>query len=136
MSSPRHHVLCVEDDPDTCEVLSEAFPDLAFTFAHSLEGGLKLARCERFDLFLLDNWLPDGSGVDLCREIRMFDVGTPIVFLSAAAYSHDHEEAMAAGATAYFDKPIDLDQLNSALTSLLRGVRSQQAKIRRSQQPG
>jgi len=121
---PRSRVLCVDDNRDTCELLSTALPHLSFTFAHSLEAGLKLARLGQFDLFLLDNWLPDGSGIHLCREIRKVDANTPVVFLSAASYHRDHDEAMASGANAYIDKPVDLDQLAKLLAALIQRAAS------------
>jgi DNA-binding response OmpR family regulator len=120
----RSRILCVEDNRDTCDLLAETLPHFDFAFAHNLADGLTLARFGQFDLFLLDNWLPDGSGIDLCREIRERDAGTPIVFLSAAAYQHDHDQAMAAGASAYLDKPFDFFQLESILTELLRQAKS------------
>ena len=116
----RNHVLCVDDSWDTCEILSASMPQMRFTFGRSYAAGLTFAKRGFFDLYLLDNWLPDGSGLDLCREIRDIDANAPVVFLSAAAYTHDHEAGMAAGATAYLDKPVDPFRLERILTGLIR----------------
>ncbi len=56
----------------------------------------------RSSIYLLDLWLPDGSGLDLCKKIREFDVKTPVVFYSAAAYEGDREAALDSGGQAYF----------------------------------
>jgi len=127
----RNHILCVDDNEDTCEILAVAVPQVEFTVANTFAKGLDFVRRGVFDLYLLDNWLPDGSGIELCREIRRTDTNTPVVFLSAAAYSRDHEEAIAAGATAYIDKPVDLFCLETTVTGLIRQaeVKSLDAKI-------
>jgi len=132
----RNRVLLVDDCLDTCDLLSTAFPHLSFTLAHSFEDGLKLARFEQFDLFLLDNWLRDGSGVELCREIRKNDAGTPVLFLSAAASQSDHNEAMAAGASLYLDKPVDLDRLRSILESVIQGPGARNLKAKAGRNRG
>jgi DNA-binding response OmpR family regulator len=107
-------------DRDACELLTFALPETRFTCAHTFVAGLELIRRGVFDVYVLDNWLPDGSGVDLCREIRSTDPNSPVIFLSAAAYAKDHEAAMEAGATAYLDKPMGLLQLADTITSLTR----------------
>jgi DNA-binding response OmpR family regulator len=74
---------------------------------------------ERFDLYLLDNWLPGGSGVELCRKIRETDTSTPIIFYSGAALESEREEALAAGAQAYLVKPVDVSLLVETVKNLL-----------------
>ena len=118
--NPPSQVLCVDDCLDTCDLLSIALPQVNFVFAHTFSSARDLAKFGSFDFFLIDNWLPDGSGIELCREIRKVDANTPIVFLSAATYRQDHDEAMAAGATAYIDKPVNLTQLETTVTALIR----------------
>jgi len=119
-NSPTRHILCVEDDQDTCELLSLTLRANKVKLTHTLTQGLELARREAFDLYILDNWLPDGTGVELCREIRRFDRTTPVLFLSAAAYESDHEQAFAAGASGYIDKPDGLYGIEAAVASLIR----------------
>jgi len=126
--SLTNHILCVEDGQETCELIEIAMPHLKFTFAHTLADGLDLIRRGIFDLYLLDNWLPDGSGIQLCRQIRRTDAISPVVFLSAASYARDHDHAMEAGATAYIDKPVDPFRLERILVDLLSQVKSRSAK--------
>ena len=80
---------------------------------------LKLAQLQKFDLLLLDSWLPDGSGIDLCKGIRQFDVDTPIIFYSAAAYEADKTLALGAGAQGYLTKPAPLSELCDLISSLI-----------------
>lgn len=123
----RHTILLVDDDQDTCELIRYFFQDYSAEVASTVAGAMRLARSHAFDLYLLDNWLPDGNGIDLCRQIRSLDGNTPIVFLSAAAYQKDHDEALEAGANAYMDKPADLSRLRDTVISLIR--RSEQSSL-------
>ena len=77
----------------------------------NIEEALKLAREQHFDLYILDSWLPDGKGVELCKRLREFDRRTPIMFLSAAAYETDKQAAIDSGAQCYLIKPVDIQLL-------------------------
>lgn len=122
MSFGNTHILYVEDDADTrelvtvlltiknCEVVATANHDQALFLAHS----------RSFDLYLLDNWLPDKPGIDLCRQLREFDGETPILFYSGAAFQKDKDQAFLAGAQGYVVKPADPDELISEIFRLIR----------------
>ncbi len=121
MTTPKGRILCTEDDADTRDLI---------TFTLELEGykvictddaqtALELIKAERFDLYLLDNWLPGVSGVDLCEKIREFDAKTPILFYSGAAYPTDKERALGAGAQGYLVKPVVTDDLLREVSRLL-----------------
>ena len=93
-----------------CEVVS----------APTFDKARQRIRNERFDLYLLDNWLPGGTGIDLCREIRERDATTPIIFYSGAAYESDQQEAREAGAQAYLIKPGDISRLMDTVRTFLK----------------
>lgn len=73
--------------------------------AASLSDALESARSGGLALCILDHWIPDGNGVELCQQIREIDANTPIVFYSAAAQKTDIQNGMDAGAQAYLVKP-------------------------------
>lgn len=79
-SKPR--ILFVDDHEDTCFLVITWLGTLGYevTATHSVSEGLKLARSESFDLYLLDSRLADGDGKDLCEKLREIDELTPIVF--------------------------------------------------------
>jgi two-component system, OmpR family, response regulator RegX3 len=112
-------VLCVEDDRDTCEVLRFVMTDYEFSAVHSIDEAEKLIQKQEFDLYVMDNWLPDGSGVDLCRKIRETNTTSPIVFTSAIAQRHDIDLAMNAGADRYLVKPYEPETLVQTVKELL-----------------
>jgi len=117
---PAHkRVLCVEDDRDTCDVLRFVLTDYDFTAVNSVTAANQLIEKEHFDLYVLDNWLPDGSGVDLCKAIRQLGINVPIVFTSAIAQSHEVEIAMLAGADRYLVKPYEPENLVQTVKELL-----------------
>ena len=121
--SPR--VLYIEDHDDTRELVTLVLEQRNYEVVcgSTIENGVALAGSQQFDLYLLDSWLPDGSGLDLCRQIREFDKATPIVFYSAAAYEIDRDQAIESGAQAYLIKPTQPSELCALVTSLIQSHR-------------
>ncbi|HKQ77788.1 MAG TPA: response regulator [Blastocatellia bacterium] len=115
----KKHVLFVGDDEDTQELVKLTLPAYGIVIARDFTEGLRIARQRRFDLYVLDNWLPDGTGVELCRCIREFDRHTPVLFYSAPAYECDAKEALSAGAQIYMTKSSNLDELEWAVSLLI-----------------
>jgi DNA-binding response OmpR family regulator len=121
MQLNRRHILYVEDHEDTCELITLVLQQKNFevTTERTIEKGAQLAREQNFDLYLLDSWLADGSGLDLCKRIREFDRITPIIFYSAAAYEADRDMALNSGAQAYLIKPSHTWELCDLICSLI-----------------
>ena len=126
MQLSKNRILYIEDHDDTrelvCIVLRQH--DFEVITGSTIERGIELAGTDTFDLYLLDSWLPDGSGLDLCRKIRKFDQHTPILFYSAAAYEMDRELALQSGAQAYLVKPSQTTELCSLVSLLIEEFRS------------
>ena len=87
--------------------------------ADSFLEGLNLAKQSSFDLYLIDHTLADGSGIDLCRQIRSFDSKVPIIFCSGYADEEHQQAALNSGAQHYLAKPFDPDELLAVLERLL-----------------
>ncbi len=118
-NSPARRILCVEDDRDTCDVLRFVMTDYEFRAVHTIEEATHLIDKESFDLFVLDNWLPDGSGIELCQKIRASGTSAPIIFTSAISQRKDIELALEAGANRYLVKPYEPEALINAVKDLL-----------------
>ena len=84
--------------------------------ALSVSGGLAKARRGGFDLILLDWSFEDGTGLDLCRQIRGFDSQTPLLFYTGEIGDDAVRMALAAGAQGYLIKPVAVDSLLQALS--------------------
>lgn len=115
-------VLYIEDHDDTRELVTLVLEQRSYEVVtgSTIKSGVALAAAQDFDLYVLDSWLPDGSGVDLCRRIREFDKRTPILFYSAAAFEIDRNDAIASGAQAYLIKPSQPSELCDLVTSLIQ----------------
>ncbi len=93
--------------------------DYEFTAVHSVEEAIPLIDAAEFDLYVLDNWLPDGSGIDLCERIRSLGTKAPILFTSAIGQRHDIDAAIEAGANRYLVKPYEPETLVQTVKELL-----------------
>lgn len=113
MSIPKGRILCTEDDADTRELLILILNMAGYevTCTDNPHKTLELIKTAKFDLCLMDNWMPGLSGEDLCKRIREFDTKTPILFYSGAAYEADKKRAMKSGAQGYLVKPVAEDKL-------------------------
>ena len=124
-------ILYIEDHADTRELVTLLLAQKSYEVitGSTIASGVSLATAEEFDLYLLDSWLPDGSGLDLCQQIRSFDKTTPILFYSAAAYAADHDLALQSGAQAYLVKPSHPSELCDMVTYLID--RSEHTRLER-----
>jgi DNA-binding response OmpR family regulator len=114
-------ILYTEDHADTREMVAFVLTasNCKVMSADSDEQALRLAQTNHFDLYLLDNWIGDESGIALCKKLREFDATTPVLFYSGAAYESDKQEALASGAQAYLVKPVDNDELVETVLRLI-----------------
>lgn len=121
MNSLVPHILYTEDHADTRELVSLVLTisNCKVTLADTDDKALLLARTHQFDLYLIDNWIAGGSGIELCKKLREFDPTTPVLFYSGAAYDSDKQEAFASGAQGYLTKPVDNDDLVEAVFRLI-----------------
>lgn len=123
MNPPPLHprVLFIEDDADTRELVSFVLrrENFEVVLATDSEEAMLVVGAMSFQLYLIDNWLPGESGVDLCKRLREFDRSTPILFYSGAAYEQDKRAAFAAGAQGYLTKPMELGELVQEVSHLI-----------------
>lgn len=76
-------------------------------------------RREAFDLIVMDIMLPDGNGIELCKDIRRYSA-CPILFLTAKVSDEDVINGLESGGDDYLTKPYDLDVLGARIRALLR----------------
>jgi len=121
MQPSKYQILYIEDHDDTRELVTLVLEARGFkvTPGTTIKAALKLANKQTFDLYLLDTWLPDGSGFDLCERIREFDAVSPILFYSAAVLDSDKLKGIAAGAQGYLTKPCPFSELLGVVSKLI-----------------
>ncbi len=115
-------VLLVEDSAPTRELLVRSLGDLGIevTTASRVATGLRTGTTEEFDVVILDLMLPDGDGLDLCRELRSAGITTPILCLTARADVAERVQGLNAGADDYMKKPFALAELHARIRALAR----------------
>src|SRR5512143_1366949 len=115
-SGARKRILCVDDHEDTRNMMSILLDQYGYeaVIAASLSDALASARSGGLALCILDHWITEGNGIELCQQIRAFDPYTPIMFYSGAGYPTDIQNGLNAGAQAYLVKP-DFDHLKPTI---------------------
>lgn len=128
----KHRILYVEDDGDTREmmILLLSFEGFSVTSAGSGKDALNHARSNRFDLFIIDNRLPDLSGLELCRGIRQVAATTPILFFSGVTQESERQAALESGAQGYLVKPAAIEEIVTEIRRVLKAT-SGQTSLRR-----
>jgi CheY-like chemotaxis protein len=113
-------VLIVDDDARNIYALSTALEShhLKAVSAESGQEGIdKLMQDPEIDIVLMDIMMPEMDGYETIRRIRANSrfSNLPIIALTAKAMKGDRESSIAAGASEYISKPVDMDQLISLL---------------------
>jgi hypothetical protein len=123
-SLKNRRVLIVDDDMRNAYSLSAVLDQEGVVSDVAVDGRkalAKLAAQPDVDAILMDMTMPVMDGYEAIREIRKMERfrGTPIVALTARAMTGDREKCLAAGATDYLPKPLDVDRLLGKLQDLL-----------------
>ena len=124
-------ILLIEDEPDIRKTLEYNIAREGYDVitAPSLSEGRNHLNSSSFSLILLDLMLPDGSGLDLCREIKSDKekVATPIIILTAKDDEVDKVVGFELGADDYVTKPFSVRELILRIKAVLkRGERKQE----------
>lgn len=122
----RPHILFADDDDDIRELVQLQLQAAGFRVSTADNGAdvLRLVRTEHFDALLLDYWMTEVTGIELCRQIRTFDQSTAVLICSGAVTPADREAAALAGAQGYVGKPFLSEDLIRALRSLVKNSKS------------
>ena len=89
--------------------------------AGSVAEGLELAREIEFDLFILDVRLPDGTGIELCQQLRKIRPEVPVIYYSAYGDNKASEAAVAACGESFLLKPLSISEIEREVARLLAG---------------
>ena len=114
-------VLILEDDIDLAEgiELSRQSEELNFIICQTIADAKVAIQKQKFDLMIFDINLPDGNGVDFCRELKQ-KISNPIALLTAKGMELDIVKGLESGADDYITKPFSLMVLRARIRALLR----------------
>lgn len=117
-------ILLVEDETHVVSFIKKGLSEEGFEVSVAFDGktGLELALNGNFDLIILDIMLPGMNGMDVCREIRLQDPNTPILFLTALGTSENIVMGLGLGADDYLVKPFKFMELVARIKTLLRRI--------------
>lgn len=106
-------ILIVEDEVGISNFLKQGLEEEGYQIEVATNGqqGLDYALNKRPDLILLDWMLPKMSGLEVCQQIRLKDVKTPILFLTAKDTIQETIEGLKSGANDYIKKPFSFEEL-------------------------
>ena len=122
MSPTVQRILVVDDDPEIRKLLARYIESQGFRVllaANCRELNDKLAS-HHIDLIVLDVMLPDGSGLDVCRDLRARRASVPIILLTALKEDVDRIIGLEIGADDYLGKPFNPRELIARVRAVLR----------------
>jgi two-component system KDP operon response regulator KdpE len=121
MTDARAHVLVVDDEPQILRGLKVILRSAGFEVsqAQTKREALDAVAVRPPDVMILDLVLPDGSGVEVCAEVRRWS-SLPIIVLSAVGDEREKVRALDAGADDYVTKPFGTEELTARIRAVLR----------------
>ncbi len=114
-------VLVVDDEPQILRALRTGLRAAGYEVAtaETAAAALVAAGLQPPEAVILDLVLPDGTGTDVCRELRTWS-DAPVIVLSAVGEESEKVAALDAGADDYVTKPVGIDELLARLRAVLR----------------
>ena len=118
-------ILLIEDDSRLAGMVEEYLGKAGYHVIHAENGarGVALHAREPVDVVILDLMLPDGDGLDICRQIRARSE-SPILMLTARGDPMDRVVGLEMGADDYLPKPFEPRELLARLRAILRRTRT------------
>ncbi|MFH1744988.1 MAG: response regulator transcription factor [bacterium] len=124
-------ILLVEDEKAIADIVQKNLEREFFVVDTARDGeeGSFMAKTNKYDLLILDNFLPGVSGREICRETRAKGISTPIMIISVGAETSTKVELLNAGADDYLVKPFSMNELLARTRALLRRPKSIEQEI-------
>jgi len=115
-------ILLVEDDVEAAGHVGNGLREAGYAVHHCADGqaGLAAARAARYDLLIIDRMLPHMDGLSIVARLRLENVPTPVLLLSALGTIDDRVDGLRAGGDDYLVKPFAFAELLARVEALLR----------------
>ncbi len=105
------------------QILADAFPDARFGEASGAQETLDALERERWDVLVLDIFMPGRSGLEVLHEVRRSHPGLPVLVLSSAPEEQLAIRVLKGGARGYLNKQVAAEDLVGAVRKILAGGR-------------
>jgi len=134
MSEPSRQILVVDGDAPIRREIKSACEQDGYQVLEADTGSeaLRVHTAAHPNLVLLEVTLPDGSGFDVCRELRRSDPTSPVIMMSTRSDEIDVVVALEIGADDYVTKPLRLRELAARIAAHLRRARMESAEAMRT----
>lgn len=115
-------ILIIEDDPAILLGLEESLREEHFEILTAADGeiGFQKGKNENIDLIILDLILPSKNGIEICKDLRLGGVTSPILMLTSKKEEMDKVLGLEIGADDYMTKPFSVRELIARIKALLR----------------
>lgn len=115
-------ILLVEDEPKTLQSVKKGLEEFGYDVEVAIDGSTakKLALTKPYSLIITDLLLPELDGRELCRAIRIANIETPILMLTALGSTEDIVKGFEIGADDYLTKPFAFQEFIARVKSLLK----------------
>ncbi len=115
-------ILIVEDEKKVASFIKKGLEENNYEseIAYNGETAEKLARSEKYDLFILDIIIPGINGLELCKKLKRINSNLPVLMLTALGTTDDKIEGFEAGANDYLVKPFEFRELLARVKVLLK----------------
>jgi two-component system, OmpR family, alkaline phosphatase synthesis response regulator PhoP len=125
-------VLIIEDDKDISRLLQLQLTDMQFEADTAYDGndGLKKALSGNYDFIMIDLMLPGMDGLEICRQIRMNKLDTPVMMLTSRSEEIDKVLGLETGADDYMTKPFSSRELQARIKAIMRRVNIPQTEAK------
>ena len=126
-------VLLIEDDRKAAKLLAKGLHEEGFVVdvAPTGEEGEEQAAINEYDVIVLDWLLPGKDGIAVCQSLRVRDLSTPILMLTARDGLADRVKGLGTGADDYLTKPFAFAELLARIRALLRRSRNARPAVLR-----
>ncbi len=115
-------ILVIEDEHKIAQSIKKGLEQESFAVDLSFKGdeGFDLASTEDYDLIILDVMLPRINGFEICQKLRVQNIHTPILILTAKGLLEDKVMGLNEGADDYLTKPFAFEELLARVRALIR----------------
>ncbi len=127
-------ILVIDDDKKFCDIVKRGLEENAYAVdcVHDGENGEYYAQNTSYDLIILDIMMPKKNGLEVCRDLRIKMINSPILMLTAKDTVEDRVTGLNIGADDYLVKPFVFIELLARVRALLRregSTKSSELKI-------
>lgn len=115
-------ILLVEDEMSVVDFIKKGLTENNYEVSVAFDAAtaIQIATSAAFDLIILDIMLPDRNGLEVCKELRVKGIKSPILFLTALGASENIAHGLNIGADDYLVKPFKFIELHARINALIR----------------